>query len=69
MLGKALAQIFGANICHAVGSQQTCAGQEGGVEAAIYAAREIFQMESTEAVLLIDAENACHRKAPLKEIT
>ena len=35
-----------------------CADQEGGVEIAIHAAREIFQMESTEAVLLIDAENA-----------
>ena len=57
VLGKAIAQIFGADICHAAGSQQTCAGQEGGVEAAIHAAREIFQMESTGAVLLIDAEN------------
>ena len=61
VLGKAIAQIFGANICHAAGSQQTCAGQEGGVDEAIHAAREIFQMESTEAVLLIDAESAFNR--------
>ena len=61
VLGKAIAQIFGADICHAAGSQQTCAGQEVGVEAAIHAAREIFQMESTEAVLLIDAENTFNR--------
>ena len=53
ILGKAIAQIFGADICHAAGSQQTCAGQEGDVEAAIHAARE--------AVLLIDAENASNR--------
>ena len=61
VLGKAIAQIFGADICYAAASQQTCAGQEGGIEAAIHAAREKIQMESTEAVLLIDAENAFNR--------
>ena len=61
VLGKAIAQIFGAANCRAAGSQQTCAGREGGVEAAIHAAREIIQMESSEAVLMIDAETAFNR--------
>ena len=68
VLRKAIDQIFGADICHAAGSQQTCAGEEGGVEAAIHAAREIFQMESTEANLLIDAENAFNRQTALLNI-
>ena len=37
---------------------QTCAGHGAGAEAAIHSMREIFQQESTDAVLLIDAKNA-----------
>ena len=37
---------------------QLIAGQEAGAEAAIHAMQDIFANEDTEAVLLIDAENA-----------
>ena len=40
------------------GSLQVCAGQEAGSEAAIHAIEKIFKVESTEADLLVDAENA-----------
>ena len=39
------------------GSLQVCAGQEAVFEAAIHAMEKIFKEESTEAVLLVDAEN------------
>ena len=39
------------------GSLQVCAGQEAVFEAAIHAMQKIFKEESTEAVLLVDAEN------------
>ena len=45
----------------AAGPLQTCAGQVGGCEAAIHAMRRIYQIPSTEGVLLIDAENAFNR--------
>lgn len=35
-----------------------CAGQEGGVEAAIHAMDELFHHDEVEAVLLVDASNA-----------
>ena len=43
---------------YAAGPLQTCAGHGAGAEAAIHAMREIFEKESTDAVLLIDATNA-----------
>ena len=35
-----------------------CAGQDAGAEAAIHAMHDIYSTEESEAVLLIDAENA-----------
>ena len=46
-------------------------GLKGGAEAAIHAIREIFEQESTEAVILVDAENAfnkLNRQAALHNI-
>ena len=37
---------------------QLCAGQAAGIEAAIYAMRHIYEDDNTEALLLVDAENA-----------
>ena len=42
----------------AAGSLQVCAGLEAGVEAAIRAMYDIYNDEHSEAVLLVDAENA-----------
>ena len=50
--------IFKKDITDAAGPLQLSAGQEAGDEAAIHAIQDIFANEDTEAVLLIDAENA-----------
>ena len=47
-----------SDIQSAVGSLQLCAGQDAGVEAAVHAMRMIFESESTDGVLLVDASNA-----------
>ena len=54
------------------GSIQVCAGQDAGSEALIRATEKFFKEESTEAVLLIDAENAfnsINRKVFLRNIS
>ena len=50
---------------------QVCAGLPGGVEAKVHAARELFADEKTEALILVDAENAfnaLNRRAALNNI-
>ena len=37
---------------------QVCAGLQGGVEAAVHAATDCFEDPETEAIILVDAENA-----------
>ena len=37
---------------------QTCAGHGAGAEVAVHAMRKIYEDDKTDAVLLIDAENA-----------
>ena len=56
--GKVLMHISKDSVSEAAGSLQLCAGQESGAEAAIHAMHDIFADNDTEAVLLIDAENA-----------
>ena len=56
--GKIIMMIFKKDITDAAGPLQLSAGQEAGEEAAIHAIQDIFANEDTEAVLLIDAENA-----------
>ena len=40
------------------GYLQLCAGQEAGCEATIQAMHKIFESNETEAILIVDAENA-----------
>ena len=57
---------------NAAGSLQVCAGLEAGAEAAIHAVHDIFKNHATEAVLLINTENAfsaINRKATLHNIS
>ena len=56
--GKVVTTAMKTEVTRSVGSLQTCAGQDGGIEATIHAMREIFEEESTEAVLMVDASNA-----------
>ena len=56
----------------AAGSLQLCAGQEAGSEAPIHAIYDVYQQDGTEAVLLVDADNAfnsINRKAMLHNIS
>ena len=59
------------DIIDAAGPLQTCAGLKSGIEASIHAMKDIFEEESTEALLLVDAENAfnkLNRKAAIHNI-
>ena len=70
--GKVLMHISKDSVSEAEGSLQLCAGQESGAEAAIHAMHDIFADNDTEAVLLIDAENAfnsINRKVMLHNIS
>ena len=63
--------LFKNDIAHARGTLQLSVGQDAGVEADVHAMHEIFFKESTEAVLLMDAENAfnsINRKLMLNNI-
>ena len=50
--------VFKKEAVSSAGSLQVCAGEEAESEAAIHAIEKIFKEESTEADLLVDAENA-----------
>ena len=50
--------IIGPDIQDASGYQQLCGGQISGIEAAIHAARSVFESEDCEAALLVDTTNA-----------
>ena len=56
--GKVVVAVVRGDVITSVGSLQVCAGHKEGCEAAVHAMHTIFEQESTEAVLLIDASNA-----------
>ena len=61
IISKAVVTLLKPDILEATGCLQTCAGLEGGIEAAVHAMRHIFESDNCEAVILIDAENAFNR--------
>jgi hypothetical protein len=61
IIGKAVVKVLRPDIKRAAGATQLCAGQEGGVEAAIHAMLQVFEHDDTDAVLLVDAQNAFNR--------
>ena len=50
-----------SDILKVTGSLQLCAGQEAGADAAVRAVRTLFQDESTDAAIFVDASNAFNR--------
>ena len=71
IIAKAMLKTVRDDIQAAAGPLQTCAGHEGGCEAAVHAMREIFTFNDTEAILLVDASNvfnAINRQAALHNI-
>ena len=77
-VGECLRRIIGKtitglkeDIIHTVGTLQTCAGLESGIEAAIHAVRKSFEEDNSECLLLVDADNAfnkLNRKVSLENI-
>ena len=71
LVGKLLISVIKDDITTAAGPIQTCTGVKAGIEAAIHTMRQVFENENTEAILLVDAENAfnnLNRKAALLNI-
>ena len=58
IIRKAVVHTLKEDIIRSVGNMQLSAGHESGCEAAIHAMSQIFNEESSEAVLLINASNA-----------
>ena len=58
IVGKTLMAFLKPDMIEAAGPLQTCSGSPGGIEAAIHAMSESFKNESTEAMIVVDAENA-----------
>ena len=71
LVGKVVVGNVRKDVIEAAGPLQTCVGLKAGIEASIHAMREIYEEDSTEAVLLVDAENAfnnLNRRAALHNI-
>ena len=58
IVGKAVVFVIKPEIMSSAGNLQLCAGQQGGSEASVHAMTDIFDEESTDALLLVDATNA-----------
>ena len=58
IVGKAIMSIIKPDIMSCAGNLQLCAGVASGCEAAVHAIGDIYEEESTDAQLLIDADNA-----------
>jgi hypothetical protein len=61
IIGKAIVRHLRTDIQQASGPIQLCAGLEAGCEAAIHAIVQLFHRDDSEAVILVDADNAFNR--------
>ena len=71
IIGRAVTTVLKPELIDSTGPIQVCAGIPGGIEAAIHAVRKMYEDPNTEAVLLVDADNAfnsLNRKAALNNI-
>ena len=71
IIDKTITGLLKEDIIHAVGTLQTCAGLESGIEAATHAVRKSYEEEGSEYLLLVDADNAfnkLNRKVSLENI-
>ena len=71
IISKAVLSVIKSDVLEAAGSHQLCAGHEAGCEASIHSMCRIFHDTLTEAVLLVDANNAfnsLNRKVALLNI-
>jgi len=61
IVGKVVIGVIREEIQEAAGPLQSCAGLESGIEASIHAVKKAWDDPLTEAVLLVDADNAFNR--------
>ena len=60
IIGKAILTVNSDDIQQAAGTLQLFAGLAAGIKGAIHAMRHIYNNDRTEALLLVDTENAFH---------
>ena len=71
VVGKCINWVLRKDIQQAAGPLQVATGLQGGTEAAIHSMKLIFEQDSTDGVILVDASNAfnsLNRKAALHNI-
>ena len=68
IIGKAILATIGQNIIDAAGPLQLCVGQQAGCEAAVHAMSSLYDSQTTEAILLVDALNSLNREVALRNI-
>ena len=71
IVSKAILLVLRQDVIDCAGSLQLCAGQDSGCEAAVHAVRQMFEDDNTEALLLVDADNAfnsLNREVALRNI-
>ena len=61
IVGKTIAWALNDDIQQSGGSLQVSTGLKGGAEAAIHAMKKMFEQDSTDAVILVDAGNAFNK--------
>ena len=61
VVGKTISWSLGQDIQESAGPLQVATGLKGGSEAAIHSMRDIFKGEASDAVILVDAENAFNK--------
>ena len=61
IVGKAISWSLSVEMQVAAGPLQVSTGLQGGAEAAIHSMKTIFHEEATDAIILVDAENAFNR--------
>ena len=60
-VGKAISWSLNEDIQEAGGSLQVSTGFKSGAEAAIHAMKQIYELDSVDGVILVDAENAFNK--------
>ena len=71
IIAKAILKFTKDDVQNTVGCLQLCAGQRAGSEAGVHAMRQIFDDDSTEALLMVDANNAfnsLNRESALRNV-
>ena len=58
IMGRTAMMVLKKDVIHSAGALQVCAGQQAGVESAIHSMVDLFESDTTSAIIQIDATNA-----------